>query len=464
MTSTAPPQTPTRRKHALSLSSVITFHPPDSSPPASPSPSPSPSAWRTRSRQSSASASASASVPWPTTPRTPHTARRPSSSQSQAGSITVHGELSGIGSAGLGGAGLGSLADELAEAGADGWGEEEEEEEEEEGGGGDVDDSTELSGLELPPKDGDRDPDSARLGQDDRSSPGRSQDGTSPTSARTHPARTGAPKTLLSDVEDAAEEDEKALDVDGDGIMPGLAARLAEVETLAQRGLCSLNGQEDESVARALDGLRELGGQGNVEHGTTRLITAHMALATHLTRQSRILHSLAYPLLAPFASAPSATTIEDLLPLLAHTSRLMPRPSASAPSSLGQLSGCTADLIQTLAQLADTLHMSRQTTTLAARRLKTARAVAADVVREAAVVQDAVRWIEEGNWPARLARRECAAVCVDVVAGFEDVCREWQADLARAALAAPAAGAAAAAAAGAGSSTTTTAATEVGVA
>lgn len=70
--------------------------------------------------------------------------------------------------------------------------------------------------------------------------------------------------------------------------------------------------------------------------------------------------------------------------------------------------------------------MSRQTTTLATRRLKSAREQVAELRREEEEREQAERWLEREKWSERLQRRECAAVCGDVVGGFEKVCEGWR--------------------------------------
>ncbi len=84
------------------------------------------------------------------------------------------------------------------------------------------------------------------------------------------------------------------------------------------------------------------------------------------------------------------------------------------------------DVLATLNHLSDTIHMSRQTTTLATRRLRSARELVADIQKDIHARDDGIRWIEHGDWQARLARRECAGVCQDVVGGFEEVCQGWR--------------------------------------
>ena len=105
---------------------------------------------------------------------------------------------------------------------------------------------------------------------------------------------------------------------------------------------------------------------------------------------------------------------------------LMPRPTTPALQSLSSLQHLTTDLVQTLNYLSDTLHMSRQTTTTATRRLRAAREMVAELRREEELREEGERWLARGDWGARLARRECAHVCGEVVGGFEAVCESWR--------------------------------------
>lgn len=73
--------------------------------------------------------------------------------------------------------------------------------------------------------------------------------------------------------------------------------------------------------------------------------------------------------------------------------------------------------------------MIRQTSVEASRKLKSAIDAAGEIQRDVAAREVGVRWIESGGWDERLARRECAKVCGEVVGGFEDVCRGWREQL-----------------------------------
>lgn len=126
---------------------------------------------------------------------------------------------------------------------------------------------------------------------------------------------------------------------------------------------------------------------------------------------------------------PDEEFIDSILPLLLALNDSMPRPTTAAFNSLTQLHTSTVDLVQTINYLSDTLHMSRQTTTTATRRLKSARELVAEMRREEEQREEGERWLTKGNWSARLGARECARVCGDVVGGFEAVCNGWRARL-----------------------------------
>ncbi len=235
-------------------------------------------------------------------------------------------------------------------------------------------------------------------------------------------------------------------DMDSPGIPPGLVAKMDIVESLARRGTEANGSDRDGVVKRVVDGLRDLGSQSGVEGGATRyhtcsfpessplltpcrLITAHTALSSHLLHQTRLLHSLTYSLFSPLSTAPDSEFIDDLLPLLLTISESMPRPTSSAFTSITALHSVTADLVSSLSYLSDTLHMSRQTTTTATRRLKSARELVAEMRREEEAREEGERWLRRGNWGERLGARECAGVCGEVVGGFEEVCNGWRARL-----------------------------------
>ncbi|KAI8713266.1 hypothetical protein NCS52_01270400 [Fusarium sp. LHS14.1] len=215
-------------------------------------------------------------------------------------------------------------------------------------------------------------------------------------------------------------------DLDSPGMPPGLVAKMDAIESLARRGTENYGGPTDDVFKRVTNALRDLGSQSSVEASASRLITAHSALTTHLNHQTRQIHNLTFPLLSPLVAPPDPETIDDLIPLLLSLSDMMPRPSTSAFNSLTGLHSITSDLVQTLNYLSDTLHMSRQTTTTATRRLRSVKEIVAEMRREEELREEGERWLTRGNWGERLEKRECAGVCGEVIGGFEEVCNGWR--------------------------------------
>ncbi|KAK3940707.1 hypothetical protein QBC46DRAFT_287612 [Diplogelasinospora grovesii] len=215
-------------------------------------------------------------------------------------------------------------------------------------------------------------------------------------------------------------------DLESSGMPPRLVEMLDRVASLARRGAENNGSATDGVFKRVTDGLQDLGSQAGVEGGATRLITAHSALTTHLSHQTRQLHNLVFPLLSPLVAPPDPEMIDTLLPMFDQLVECMPRPSTNAFQSLAALHTISADLADTLNYLSDTLHMSRQTTTTATRRLRSAKELVAEMKKEDELREEGERWITRGNWEERLQKRECASVCGDVVGGFEEVCNGWR--------------------------------------
>jgi hypothetical protein len=159
---------------------------------------------------------------------------------------------------------------------------------------------------------------------------------------------------------------------------------------------------------------------------TLRLKTAHEALTTHLTHQSRTLTSIAVSFSGPFAILPDPDDIEELLPMIQSTLELLPHPSADPLVALSHLTHSSRELIQHLSNVSDTLHMSRQTTANAARRLKVSKEQLQDWKRDNEKTQEGQEYIERGDWDRRLKEREAKRACANVLDGFEDVCGQWR--------------------------------------
>jgi hypothetical protein len=70
--------------------------------------------------------------------------------------------------------------------------------------------------------------------------------------------------------------------------------------------------------------------------------------------------------------------------------------------------------------------MSRQTTTNAARRLRTSKEQLHEWKRENEKTEEGRMYIERGDWDRKLKEREAKRACASVVEGFEDICGMWR--------------------------------------
>jgi hypothetical protein len=317
-------------------------------------------------------------------------------------------------SGGDGTQGLGNLADELADAFSD---------------DGEYDETSQAPDITV-------DLDDAEAPRDAEGQRDSGVDVASPTNGVSHkrndslsaPAMNGRGHRRPGSEYDGSEYGSDS-DLDSPGMPPTLVTRIDAIESLARRGAENTGGSSDGVFRRVTNSLRDLGSQSGVEGGASRLITAHSALTTYLNHQTRQIQNLAYPLLSPLTVPPDPEAIDEVLPLLLSLSETVPRPSAGAYNALNSLHSVTIDVIQTLNYLTDTLQMSRQTTSMATRRLKSARELVAEMKAEEELREEGERWLTRGNWGERLRRRECAHVCHDVVGGFEKVCDGWRARL-----------------------------------
>ncbi|KAI9372793.1 hypothetical protein BJX61DRAFT_423247 [Aspergillus egyptiacus] len=366
----------------------------------------------------------------PRSPQSPRSSAPPSPvtpRQHYAQSMNGYSRNSGdFGTATEGGGGLGNLADELADA----W-------EDEEGGYG------YASGQEAPPSETHSQsleqmrtlsPSPGYASESDSLQPPRPKMRNGSHRHRRHESQyDGSDYGNDSDFEEAAD------------MTPGLENQMAEIEGLARRGLENNGSEHDRIIERAVTALQDLGAQSGIENNAMRLITAHSSITSHLTHQTRTLQNLTHPLLfAPFPLL-SEDAIDALIPLIdegllpslpypfpdqpRHSSRpTTPSqlPASNPLSSLQSLISQTSDITLSLRSLNDTLYESRQLTSTASRRLRSARELVAELRREEESREEGTRWIERGDWDRRLQEREAGRECGDVVSGFEAFCGEWR--------------------------------------
>ncbi|KXG53496.1 uncharacterized protein PGRI_005460 [Penicillium griseofulvum] len=373
----------------------------------------------------------------PRSPRTPRLSAPPSpvasrhNSNAMSGSHRESGDFSGAADVGVGG--LGNLADELADA----W------EEEEDGYGyASGQEASRAGSQQMGHSDGEE-----MYMQSVHSVRSRSPS-LSPERDSLHPSRNKhRANHLRQHRRQESQYDGSDYGPDSDleetDISPALESQMAEIESLVRRGIENNGSENDRVIQRTVDSLKDLGGQSGIENSAMRLITAHSSITSHLTHQTRALQSLVHPLLfSPFPLL-SDDAIESLMPLIdegllpnlpypfpeQHQDSQSTTPQSAVHNPLDSLQALisqTADITHTLRGLSDTLYESRQLTSTASRRLRSARELVADIRREEESREEGSRWIERGEWDRRIKDREAGKVCGDVVSGFEAVCGEWR--------------------------------------
>lgn len=320
---------------------------------------------------------------------------------------------SGIGIPGSGN-GLGNLADELADALSDG-----EDEYYEESGGPDI--TLDDTKGDAPQMEAVRDSGVDVASPKERKNKHLSIALPAPANGRAH---------RRTDSQYDGSEYGSDSELESPGMPSSLVAKFDAIESLARRGTENNGGSTDGVFQRVTDSLRDLTSQSNVEAHTTRLITTHSALATHINHQTRQLQNLTFPLLNPLAAPPDAETIDSLLPELTALQEMMPRPSQTAFGGIMGLQNLTNDLVATLSLISDRLQESRQITTTATRRLRNAKELVAEMKTDEELRDEGERWLSKGNWNEKLEKRACASACGDIMGGFEEVCDGWRARLA----------------------------------
>ena len=143
-----------------------------------------------------------------------------------------------------------------------------------------------------------------------------------------------------------------------------------------------------------------------------RLTTAHAAISTHLTHQARLFQQLTSTIFSPLAPPLEIDTIEAILPTLTNTISLITNltPTAQTSDMLRTLSNHTQDLIESLSALNDSLHMMRQTSLTATRRLRAAKEALREWRSESLDCDEGMRYIEHGCWDQRLRNRETGRI------------------------------------------------------
>jgi len=184
------------------------------------------------------------------------------------------------------------------------------------------------------------------------------------------------------------------------------------------------NSARADTTTRTMSALQDLGAQTTIDAQTHRLKTSMDSVSTQLMEQSKALQSLSSSIFSPFALSFSVETlnVDDVLAAFEQLIEQLPVPDVRPLQSLTKLEKETADLVQTLSVLTDSLQMGKQVGTSAARHLRVTQTMTAELRREREEADEAQFWIEKDGWNQKLQARWCATECKDVVDGFEQMC------------------------------------------
>lgn len=215
---------------------------------------------------------------------------------------------------------------------------------------------------------------------------------------------------------DADEEEEATLS-------PILRKRIHDIQKLTR--MC-VNPEDAVSegggtIKRTVKGLKDLGPQGNIEYGVTRLITAYASMASHRTNKTRDLftqsHSLMYGGILHLPEEMIDVLLEEIRELNSTLPFLRPQ---NPLLSLQILASQTDELSQTLRSLTDLLQESRLAANAATRKLKSVRDMVEDMNVEDELVENSIMLIQAGDWDRRCRTRQAAKTCQEVCEGFAD--------------------------------------------
>jgi len=206
-----------------------------------------------------------------------------------------------------------------------------------------------------------------------------------------------------------------------DCLPPIMRKRIRDLETLTR--LC-INPEDAVSegggtVRRTIHALKDLGPQGNIEYGVTRLITAYTSMASHRTNKTRDLftqsHSLLYGGLLNLPEEMLDLLLDEVneliltIPFLRQQNPLL---------SLQILASQTDELSQTLRSITDLLQEFKLAANTASRKLKTVRDQVDDMSVEEELVENSIMLIQAGDWDRRCRTRQAAKTCQEICEGF----------------------------------------------
>lgn len=213
-----------------------------------------------------------------------------------------------------------------------------------------------------------------------------------------------------------------------DAISPSLSRELAAIESLARQGLNEDAFSEAGGVvSRTTTLLKDLGPQASLENGATRIATAYTSMANHRAHKPREILNLAQSLLFARSFSLSEEETDSLVSEIDLLIEHLHLPTGLSPlQPLHALITSTADLVHSLRSVADIIQESHQGSSTAFRRLKNVQALVTELRQEEEAREEAIRYLERGEWDQRIRSGQAASICGEVVTGFEATCDEWR--------------------------------------
>jgi hypothetical protein len=182
---------------------------------------------------------------------------------------------------------------------------------------------------------------------------------------------------------------------------------------------------EDPLIPRVLALLQDLGNQSGLEAGVQRLLTSSNSMTSNLGVQSKRLQALVTTLYSPLAifyTPLDPVVLEEAVPLVEALLKDLPLPDPAPLQGVQKLDRETANVVQTLSQLTDTLQMSKHTMNTASRHLRTTQTMVVELRRERERAEAARHELAKSDWNSKIKDRWCAGECRDIMGGFESLC------------------------------------------
>ncbi|KAF4554244.1 Hypothetical protein D9617_5g071210 [Elsinoe fawcettii] len=296
--------------------------------------------------------------------------------------------------------GIGTLADELDSADEEDWGE--------------GDSIVEEDGVFTPRE-------STPLDLSDPPQPDGSRDSGVDVGYKGTPNKLKSPRRKGSSINFSRPTSSRSVATEPD-FTPELEDAMNGISRLAT----SSAGSQADTTARTLSALRDLSNQTTLETLAHRLTTSTNSTTSSLTTHTKSLQSATASLFSPlsFAAPLSVEDIEELDNLLLSLAKVLPLPDPAALQQFAKLSRDTSNLQSALSGLLDSLQMSKQVSTNAARALKVSTSMVEELRKENELADQGRYWIDSGGWDAKLASRWAAGECRSVLEGFEGVAGE----------------------------------------